>query len=282
MPEGAEVPLPDSVDRIAAAWARVDPDLPVAPMEVITRLARLRARFDVELAAVFARYDLSAADFAVIAALRRAGAPYQLRQSVLMDELGLTSGTVSVRINRLEREGIVVRRASTEDARSTLVALTEKGLRLFDQVGPAHLHNEDVLLSALRDDEREQLTRLLRKLLVAFEHEHSRSPLGMTLAPAHTARRMRTSVGLSDTPGLLVTAVDHGSPAQAAGLHEGDLLVAVDGVPLRSCVDLAEHTRAARGGDLVLTALRGGDQVTVTVTAGADAGDRGWNEPPRP
>src|SRR4051812_30946999 len=106
---GPPVPLPDSVDRIAAAWAREAPELPVGPMHVITRLARVRARLDEELATVFSRYDLSAADFAVIAALRRSGAPYRLRQSVLMDQLGLTSGTVSVRINRLERKAVVTR-----------------------------------------------------------------------------------------------------------------------------------------------------------------------------
>lgn len=263
--ERSEVPLPDSVDRIAAAWATQAPELPVGPMEIITRLGRLRARFDEELAAVFARYDLSAADFAVIAALRRAGEPYELRQSVLMDELGLTSGTVSVRIDRLQRKEIVTRRQSAEDARSSVVALTEKGLRLFEEVGPAHLRNEDTLLSALTGDERNQLAGLLRKLLVSFEHERSVSPLGMTVAPAHVARRMRTSVGLSDTPGLLVTAVARSSAADAAGLQEGDLLVAVDGDPLLSCVDLAAHGRATRGEPLAFTVLRGADRVEVGV-----------------
>lgn len=255
--------LQDSVDRIAAAWAREAPDLPVAPMEIITRLARVRTRLDEELGAVFSRFDLSAADFAVIAALRRAGSPYQLRQSVLMEELGLTSGTVSVRINRLERKEVVTRSSSAEDARGTVVALTEKGLRLFDEVGPAHLRNEDVLLSALTGAERGQLAGLLRKLLVSFEHERATSPLGMVLAPAHVARRLRTSVGLPDTPGLLVTEVVKDSPAQAAGLQEGDLLVAVDGEPLLSCVELAERTATAGGEALTFTVVRGGDRLEV-------------------
>jgi DNA-binding MarR family transcriptional regulator len=243
-------------------------------MEIITRLARLRTRFDEELAGVFSRYDLSAADFAVIAALRRAGRPYRLRQSVLMEELGLTSGTVSVRINRLERKEIVTRSSSSEDARGTVVALTDKGLRLFDEVGPAHLRNEDVLLSALTDDERTQLTGLLRKLLVSFEHERAAAPLGMVLAPAHVARRLRTAVGLSDTPGLLVTGVTSGSPAQHAGLQEGDLLTAVDGVPLRSCMDLAERTLDAPDQPLDFTVLRGSDRLNVSVASAPDGDSR--------
>src|SRR5690348_609860 len=243
-------------------------------MEVITRLARIRTRFDEELATVFSRYDLSAADFAVIAALRRAGRPYRLRQSVLMDELGLPSGTVSVRINRLDRKQIVTRASSSEDARGTVVTLTEKGLRLFDEVGPAHLRNEDVLLSALSDDERAQLTGLLRKLLVSFEHERAAGLLGMVLAPAHVARRMRTSVGLSDTPGLLVTSVTAGSPAQRAGLQEGDLLTAVDGVPLRSCVDLAEWTRSGGDQPLTFSVLRGSDRLDVSLPRAPTGDDR--------
>ena len=104
--------MPDSVDRIVAEWRRERPDLAVAPIEVLTRLGRVRTRIDEELAAVFAGYDLSPADFTVIAALRRAGEPYTLPQSALMARLGLTSGTVSVRLGRLDPPfGVVELRA---------------------------------------------------------------------------------------------------------------------------------------------------------------------------
>jgi DNA-binding MarR family transcriptional regulator len=250
----------DVVDRVVREWAAERPDLPVAPIEVVTRVGRLRARFDDELAGLFARFDLSAADFAVIAALRRAGSPYRLPQSVLMTRLGLTSGTISVRLTRLVAKNVVERAPSPDDARGTLITLTRKGLRLFDDVAPAHLENEDLLLSALTAHEREQLAGLLRKLLIGFEHERTRGPWGLTLAPAHVARRMRTSVGLSDTPGLLVLET---SPDTPGALQAGDLLVAVDGMELRSCVALAEH--AAGGHDVEIRLLRGADAHTVRV-----------------
>jgi DNA-binding MarR family transcriptional regulator len=258
-------PVPDSVDRILAAWAEQAPELPVAPVGVVTRLARVRLRLDEELAGLFAQYDLSAADFGVIAALRRAGPPYQLRQSVLMEQLGLTSGTVSVRLTRLVGKQVVTREPLAHDGRGAVITLTEKGLRLFDQVGPAHLKNEDLVLSALTGPEQEQLAGLLRKLLVGFEHERAVSPLGMVLAPAHLARRMRVAVGLSDTPGLLVSEVVPGSVAAAAGVQAGDVLTAVDGEPLHSCVSLAEHTMAGRR-VVEFTVLRGSDSLTVTMS----------------
>src|SRR4051794_10179455 len=267
------VPLPDSVDRIVAEWAGERPDLPVAPIEVLTRLARVRTRMDEELAAVFARHDLSAADFTVIAALRRAGTPFTLPQSVLMARLGLTSGTVSVRLARLEAKGVVTRAPSSTDSRGVLVTLTDRGAELFDQVAPQHLANEDVLLSALTTAERDVLAELLRKLLVAFEHESSASPAGFTVAPAHVARRARAAVGLSDRAGLLGRRGEPGSPAETAGLQAGDLLVDVDGRELRSCVDLAEASArsTAAGTPLRLRVLRGKQDRDVRLAPGAGA-----------
>lgn len=257
--------LGDTVDTVVAEWAAREPGLPVAPIEIILRLSRLRARMDDELAGLFARFDLTAADFTVIAALRRCGAPYTLPQSALMGRLGLTSGTVSVRLNRLEGKGVVGRRPSAQDGRGVLVTLTDVGLRLFDEVAPQHLANEDQLLSALSDSERKLLAGLLRKLLVSFEHEQSHCPLGCTLAPAHHTRRARTAVGLSDRAGLLIQQVSAGSVAEAAGLQPGDVLVGLDDQPLLCCVDLGHAIIARR--TLHLRVLRGEDERDVPIGA---------------
>ncbi len=254
-PPVPDAPLGDAVDRIVAEWAEQDPELDVTPIEIVTRMARLRTRIDEQLAGVFARFDLTLADFTVIAALRRAGPPYTLPQSEVMARLALTSGTVSLRLTRLEAMGVVSRRPSTEDARGVLVTLTPAGRDLFDRVAPEHLANEDVLLSALTDAERTQLAGLLRKLLAGFEHDRTSSPLGFVVAPAHRARRARVAVGLSDRAGLLVEQVAAGSPAEQAGVRAGDVLVGLDGEPLHSCLDLAAATRA--GHPLRLRVLRG-------------------------
>jgi DNA-binding MarR family transcriptional regulator len=274
-------PVQDSVDRIVAEWAVERPDLDVTPIEVLTRLGRLRNRIDDELAAVFADFDLSAADFTVIAALRRAGSPYALPQSVLMSRLRLTSGTVSVRLGRLENKQIVTRVPSSTDGRGVLVTLTPKGIQLFDRVAPVHLSNEDVLLSALTAGERTELAGLLRKLLVAFEHERSASPLGFTVAPAHMARRARAAVGLSDRAGLLVQDIAADGPSAEAGLQPGDLLVSVDDTsPLLSCLDLAAATAHALADShpIVFEVLRGEAlhkvrvQPNITLNAGGAEG----------
>lgn len=258
----------DSVDRMLDEWAEQGTGLDFSPVGVVTRLARVRTHLDAELLPVFAAHDLTAADFAALVTLRRAGPPYRMTQSALTTRLGLTSGTISVRLTRLASRGLVTRDPSPDDGRGSVIALTDAGLELFDRVAPQHLHNEETLLSALTADERGLLVDLLRRLLVSFEHQQSVSPLGLVVVPAHQARRMRVAVGLSDTPGLLVTSTGPGGAAEAAGLRPGDLLVTVDRKPLRSCVTLADHTAraAATGTGLRLGVLRGEQQIDLAIS----------------
>lgn len=260
----------DSVDRILREWADQQLGLDFAPVGVVTRLARVRAHLDAALVEVFEAHDLSAADFAVIVTLRRAGRPFRLAQSSLMAQLGLTSGTISVRLSRLAGKGLVIREPSPDDGRGAVVTLTALGLDMFEQVAPAHLANEDRLLSALTPAEQTQLADLLRRLLLSFEHPRTPSPLGFTVSPAHEARQLRTVVGLSDTPGLLVTNVAPNTPAAGSGLLPGDLLISADGHELRSCESLAQATRRAEssGAAIELTVLRGEAVTTITVESG--------------
>ena len=231
----------DEVDLLLADWAGQRPDLDFTPVGVVTRLTRLRGYLDAELAGVFARFGLTSADFLVIVSLRRGGPPYRMPQARLMDALGLTSGTVSVRLDRLEKSGIVTREPDPASARGSLVQLTGEGLELFDRVAPVHLANEDRLLSALSPAEREVLAGLLRRLLSSFESGSTdvAASLGLVLEPARLARARRQAVGLSDRAGLLVASVAPGSPAHEAGIERGDLLTSLDGVEVISSTGLA-------------------------------------------
>jgi serine protease Do len=95
--------------------------------------------------------------------------------------------------------------------------------------------------------------------------------LGIAIAPAHVARRLRRAVGLPDADGLLIREVSEDSPAARAGLARGDLIVAAAGQPTRTVDDLAGALRsAAPGGTVELTVLRGSDERSVQVTFGPD------------
>jgi DNA-binding MarR family transcriptional regulator len=273
--QATETPLPrirDHTDWVLAGWQQQRPDLDMSPIAVLNRLSRLQSYLQPEVASVFERFGLTTPSFAVIAALRRAGPPYQRSQRALMDALLLTGGTISVRIDRLEREGIVQRSPDPGDQRGVLVQLTEKGLRLFDQVAPLHLANEDRLLSALSQEQREQLASLLRTLLLSFEPldpedpQHPSHWLGASLAPAHVARQMRRAAGLPEVAGLLIQAVAVPGPSAADGLREGDLIMSANGRAVRSIEDLYEQLREAGPQTVLLGILRGEQRLTLPLS----------------
>jgi serine protease Do len=91
-----------------------------------------------------------------------------------------------------------------------------------------------------------------------------RRRLGVALAPAHAAKRLRAAVGLPERDGLLIRGVEEGSPAAAAGLRSGDLIVEVGGRPVATPDDLFAALEVTET-HLSVVVARGGDEVTVDV-----------------
>src|SRR4051794_16089415 len=113
---------------------------------------------------------------------------------------------------------------------------------------------------------RERVDRLVRGEAPAPHR------LGVAVAPPRVARRMRRAVGLPERPGLLVRAVEDGSPAELAGIEPGDLLVSAGGRELDGTDALyaALDALPAAGGELALGVVRGTDERPVAVQLGAD------------
>src|SRR3954463_6592666 len=84
-----------------------------------------------------------------------------------------------------------------------------------------------------------------------------RPRLGVAIAPAHVARRLRSAVGLPERDGVLVRWVEDGGAAGRAGVEKGDLIVAAGGDAVARVDDLQPRVDAAAGGELVLTLVRG-------------------------
>ena len=93
-----------------------------------------------------------------------------------------------------------------------------------------------------------------------------RTRLGVAVAPSFVARRMRRSVGLPERDGLLVRGVEDGSPAAAAGIQAGDLLVEAGGRPLADADDLFAALNELEL-PLELKVVRGSDERSVQVAA---------------
>jgi serine protease Do len=78
---------------------------------------------------------------------------------------------------------------------------------------------------------------------------------------------MRRAVGLPERDGLLVRGVEEGSPAESAGLQEGDLLVRAGGRDIRALEDLQEALDGAKT-ELELGIVRGTEERTVKASFG--------------
>ena len=158
----------DAMDVILAQWARERPDLDCAPMGVIGRISQLQREVFLAQRATFARHGLDAPSFDVLAALRRAGEPYQLTPTALMRTALVTSGAITQRLDRLAEKGLITRGRSEADGRAVVVTLTEAGRSALDAALPDHLETEHGMLIGLSAVEQAQLADLLRRFLVSL------------------------------------------------------------------------------------------------------------------
>ena len=88
---------------------------------------RLARHLDLARREAFAAHEIESWEFDVLAALRRAGAPYELSPGRLLRETLVTSGTMTNRVDRLAARGLVERYPDPDDRRGVIVRLTPEG-----------------------------------------------------------------------------------------------------------------------------------------------------------
>ncbi|AWB88389.1 MarR family winged helix-turn-helix transcriptional regulator [Salinibacterium hongtaonis] len=159
----------DRVSRIQQEWRRERPDLDASPQGVIGRLHRLAAHLTHELGTVYERHGLTEGEFDVLAALRRAGAPFERAPSELAHHTMVTTGAMTKRIDRLEKAGLVARRRSETDGRGRVIALTPHGREVIDGAMTEHMDNERSLLDPLSAEQVAELESLLISWLSRFD-----------------------------------------------------------------------------------------------------------------
>lgn len=231
--------LGDEVDHGLDEWKAVDEAFPLLAVELLARLGRTRSHIERTLAPVYAAHDLTASEFYVLTSLARQRPDPVLSQSDLARSLGLTAGTVSVRVAQMVDRSLVS--VSSGVGRSRYVTATPDAVRRCDACRADLEFHQERLFSSLSPHQRIELAGLLRRLGLDYEIEQrneprSYPPLGITVEPAHLARLRRRSMGLSDVIGILVAEASSDSP-----IDVGDVIVEADGRSVRSILDLADH-----------------------------------------
>ncbi len=108
-----------------------------------------------------ANTGLCLTDFAALEALLQKG-PLTITQ--IQEKVRLASGSMTAAVDRLEKLGLVVRKASPSDRRARLLELTGKGKRLAASCFEKHAKDLEALMSPLSEKEMEELYGSLKKL----------------------------------------------------------------------------------------------------------------------
>ncbi len=153
----------DHVARAVQQWRTEFPEVDASPMYVLARLTRLNMHYGKLVSENFARFGLGRGDFDVLGTLRRNGEPYALRPTELSKSSMLTSGTMTSRLDKLEKNGLVQRLPNPDDRRALMIQLTEKGRILVEEVAAKHFELQAEILEILEPEDRKALEGILER-----------------------------------------------------------------------------------------------------------------------
>ncbi|ALP37481.1 MarR family transcriptional regulator [Paenibacillus sp. 28ISP30-2] len=111
----------------------------------------------------FEKFGISHGKFSVLILLYR-NTNTGLMATELAEKVGISKPTVTGLIDRLERDGFVIRQSHPSDRRMSIVKLTDQGTELMEWLLPVHFTSTSKLMSHLSTDEKELLLTLLQKI----------------------------------------------------------------------------------------------------------------------
>jgi DNA-binding MarR family transcriptional regulator len=158
----------DDLDRMLSVWSREIPSLDPLTEGIVERLSILNHDFEESLDETLATFGLDRRSYHLLGRLRASGPPYQRTPGELSRGLRLSSGAMTNRLDRMEEAGLIRRLPDPSDRRGVLVEPTEQGHATWDRAVDVQAQREALLASVLDVSEREQLHRLLRRLMRAF------------------------------------------------------------------------------------------------------------------
>lgn len=162
-------PRRDLIDTIVERLQSELPDAGAEAIAPIARFSRLTTLLRKPVFEAMVPHGLSEAEYNVLAALRRSGAPYYLAPSEVSRSLLFTSGGLTPVLDRLERRGLVRREPDEADRRKLKVRLTPEGMALHAKALESHVEVSKQLMAALSPAQLAQLNDLLRVLVLSFD-----------------------------------------------------------------------------------------------------------------
>jgi DNA-binding MarR family transcriptional regulator len=125
------------------------------------------------------RADLTGPQLTVLKLLEGVG---DMSLSELSDRIRAQNSTVTGIIDRMEREGLVIRVRSTEDRRVVHIRLTDKGAKIANEIAVEPMEIFRSALESLTAGEMRELIKLLTKIARRVQSLVKRAPPGRSRA----------------------------------------------------------------------------------------------------
>ncbi|MEU6379124.1 MarR family transcriptional regulator [Streptomyces sp. NPDC046909] len=158
---------PDPVDVWMDSWRTELPEVEHASSELTKRIMFMTSALDGVMRRELTELGLTPAEFDVLVALRRAGAPYRMKPNQLARSLMLSTGGTTNVTHRLVARGLVEREDDPDDARSTWLRLTPDGVALAERSVLVSSAAHDALFEGVPAEIVEAATTALRELFAA-------------------------------------------------------------------------------------------------------------------
>ncbi|MGQ0841262.1 MarR family winged helix-turn-helix transcriptional regulator [Actinokineospora sp.] len=175
---------PDDTDELVLAWTRQVPEIDPRVERIVDRLM-ISAKYLEQLAVrLSAPHELQLTDYEILARLFWVGPPHRLRPSQLAAGTQAPPTSITGRLDRLERRGMLRRVADPKDRRVLAAELTEAGHDLFARIVAEQATQERAIFDQLDPAELDSLDALLRRLMAVLAERLGPAPRRVSMALA--------------------------------------------------------------------------------------------------
>ncbi|MBB4934956.1 DNA-binding MarR family transcriptional regulator [Lipingzhangella halophila] len=157
-----------------AEWEQAHPGLDTSSMDIVGPLKRAQALLELALEPYFAGSPVTPSELDIMALIRHADPPMIARQ-IAMD-MGRSSAAVSKTLDKMQRRGLVTRRANPADRRAAFIELTDEGARIVDTVFPTQIAIEARVFAGLDQSRRARIVAGLTELVETLDELHRAAP----------------------------------------------------------------------------------------------------------
>ena len=158
-------PVTEHVRWAVATWPQIDPDVE----GIVVRVEKLHRHFQDAFRASLGEAGLTKEEWKVLMALHDSVRSH----GWLCQDLDVSTGAMTNRLDKLERRGLIRRAPDPQDRRGVLLELTETGHSQLEEYVEAGAGRERELADDLTLAEKQELNRLLSKLLASLQTKNA-------------------------------------------------------------------------------------------------------------